>query len=229
MDFTYTDYKKLSNDRMINFLLVADYATITEKLMIWQNKGRDNPTWQKDSGGPIISPGADREPIILDEIPYCVALSNATSKLLTELVDMNQFSYSDAPGTWKGNRIKLSFDEKSSLELLSPLIIPMQFSFLEYFEFHCFENELRNGSIIKVDTEKYSLKDFKEKGFERILEGRIKHYMTVYQRHSIKDRMKYWEKILIQPLEEDVIIIYEDLSNLRNITMSPLPLQYVRC
>ena len=79
---TYEEYRYLSLKRQTQIMMVADCNTIIDKLTIWQNKGKDNPVWQKM---PTITAGEGKENIIFDDVPYAIGLSEYTSSLVSEL------------------------------------------------------------------------------------------------------------------------------------------------
>lgn len=206
MTFDFRMYQNVSRDRMINALMVADYGTVTEKLMNWHNKGADNPVWKT---GPAISAGANRPETILEEVPYAIRLSEHSSTLiskLTEEVNVNPK---------KGGK-RLDFEEKTSEELLAALIIPVQFAILEYFEFEIYKSKLINGGIYLIDNQGITLKDIKETGIESITAGRIEHQCRQYQREPIKKRIEGWQRMGVDPLSNEMVAKYLLLAERRN-------------
>lgn len=207
--FDYQKYLKISRDRMINALLVSDYGTLTEKLMRWENKGFDNKIWKE---APSISAGANNKDIdikILNEVPYTIMIRDDSSELINTL--MNEDIINE-----KNGGKKLNYEKKSTQELLALLTIPIQFSILEYFEFQSIEKIFNNGGIFLIDTDKFSLKDFNDRGLDTLKKGRVDFQIKSYQRQPIKKRIKIWERLNLTSLTEDDINLYQDLSNRRN-------------
>ncbi len=207
--FDYQKYLKISRDRMINALLVSDYGTLTEKLMRWENKGFNNKVWKE---APSISAGANNKDIdikILDEVPYTIMIRDDSSELINKLM------YEDTVQKSNGGK-KLNYERKTTQELLALLTIPIQFSILEYFEFQSIEKILYDGGVFLIDTDKFSLKDLNDRGFDTLKNGRIDFQIKSYQRQPIKKRVKIWEKLNLKSLSENDINLYQDLSNRRN-------------
>jgi hypothetical protein len=190
---------------------VADYGTITEKLMIWENKGFDNSVW-KD--GAAISVGANRDNIteaLLNAVPYCIKLNDEITLLFNELTKEGPQEYNKRGG------LKLDIEEKSSYELLALLSIPVQFSILEDFEFSCIRQKLENGGIYEIDNQSITLKLIRDKGIEKIVKGRIEHQMNSYKSKSITTRIDKWPDLGLRPLDNKIADIYSNLSERRNV------------
>lgn len=111
----------------------------------------------------------------------------------------------------------IDLDAHSPDVILAELSIIFQYSLLESYEFSNYEKKLRDGSIYEIVEQKFSLKDIKKRGVEKLVEGCIKDKLRNYCSLSVKKRLSNLKKIGmdIQELEKE-IDKYEKLSNRRN-------------
>jgi hypothetical protein len=205
MDFNYKKYSSIADTKIIQILMINDYTTIVNKLMLWENTGKDNPVWQIM---PTLSCGANQEDRIFDDVPYAVGLGEKTSTIMNKILE-------DVPLDPKKGAKKINIKIENE-ETLSFLAITLQFSLLEYYEFECYRNELFNDKLKLIDTEKISLEDMKKRGYENLINGRIDYYTMVYSRQGVKKRIENWKNINIEQLDPKLRNTYEEMSVRRN-------------
>lgn len=220
MNFNFIKYSRIADIRMAQLLMINDFTVIIDKLTRWENKGVNNPIWKTP---PTLSCGANNIDRIFDDVPYAIGLNDLTSTTLSNILR-------DVPISSNGGKkidiedISMNLNENKQIDIISdskdilPIsAITLQFSLLEYYEFECYREELRNGKLELIDIEKFSLQQLKTRGFESLFNGRIDYHVMAYSRQNVKKRINSWSKMGIEPLEDELLNEYELMSNRRNI------------
>ena len=202
---TYEEYRYLSLKRQTQIMMVADWNTIIDKLTIWQNKGKDNPVWEKM---PTITAGEGKENIIFDDVPYAIGLSEYTSSLVSELASKKVQNNSE------GYSCPIDIVDT---EILPTLSITTQFGLLEYYEVETYRIALEKGKLFNIDTDKFLLKDITRKGLDVMVAGSVKALSDNYSLKGVAKRFTtHWNAIGIEPLSDDAWDLYVQLAERRN-------------
>jgi hypothetical protein len=192
----YTEYSELAKQRIREVVIAYDLAVSSYKLLIG-NHTNESPF--------LTSQNCDIskcKPFILGHSEHfgsMAELINSHGKKL-EHHSVAESKYSRDIPDW----------------IISKLAILDQYSLLEDYEFSQYDLVIEKN-IEEIDTQKYTLKDVKNRGYDNLRSGVVQNYSAQYQRESVSKRIKTkWTSNNIQLLNEDLINLYQAMGNRRN-------------
>lgn len=188
----------------ISAVRTSDLAISARKMMNW-----DKEEW---TTRPCLATAGNRSNLDESQLPLIHSLSEEMSKTFG-LVFGNPESceISENDGFPFGNEK----DFISIEHIIGTQIILYNYCLLEAYEFNLYNQILKKNSENFME-EKYSLKDFQNRGLDKLLSGIIEGEQNKYERMGVRKRIGIWNKLNIEPISEKWIRIYEVLSERRN-------------
>tara|TARA_R110002051_G_scaffold264241_1_gene324153 strand:+ start:1447 stop:2211 length:765 start_codon:yes stop_codon:yes gene_type:complete len=195
-------------ERMNLFTLSAvrtsDLAISAKKMMNW-----DKEAW---STSPCLSTAANRPDLDEKLLPLVHDLSNELSVTISLIFREPEPSDISEHGGVKFGHEK----EFTPIEhIVGTQIILYNFCLLEAYEFDLYKKSLDKNKENFLD-EKVSLKDILNRGSDKLLAGILEREQNKHERMGVRNRVNNWNKLGVEPIPEEWVKAYEDISNRRN-------------
>ena len=195
-------------ERMNLFTLSAvrtsDLAISAKKMMNW-----DQEAW---STSPCLATGANRPDLDNNLLPLVHDLSNELSVTISLIFRKPEPSdISENGGVEFGHEKYFTPIE----HIIGTQIILYNYCLLEAYEFDLYKKLLDKNKENFLD-EKFSLKDILNRGSDKLLAGILEREQNKHERMGVRNRVNNWNKLGVEPIPEEWIKAYEDISNRRN-------------
>lgn len=181
----------------------SDLAISAGKLMLWNCE-----EWDKE---PCLA-SARNMPDIKMCLPLVQGVSTELSKTLYLILgNPESCTFSENGGVYFGHVDTFI----SPNEIIATQVMLYNYCLLEAYEFDLMKQKIYENQELFFD-EKYSLKDFNERGFEKLINGVVERELVKYERQSVEKRLNLWKKFDLNEIGEKWIEIYKVLSERRN-------------
>lgn len=188
----------------ISAVRTSDLAVSARKMMNWNKE-----EW---ATRPCLVTAENRPELDDSQLPLVHSLSEEMSKTFGLVFGKPEScEFSENGGMPFGNEK----DFISIEHIIGTQIMLYNYCLLEAYEFKLY-NQLLKDNPEKFMEEKYTLKDFQNRGFDKLLSGVFEGEQSKYERMGVRKRIGTWNKLDIQPISEKWIKIYEVLSERRN-------------
>ena len=184
----------------ISAFQIHDLAVSAKKLMDWDSKSRTVP--------PYLSNGANRPDLSSKQLSLFLSVSPETSMTIGLILGENN-------GGKDKNHLMSPEDIVSPEKVIATQSMLYNYCLLEEYEFAQFKKIL-SEKILDISTDKYSLKEFKSRGFDKLIAGVIYDKQNSYERKPPATRLREWEKYEITPMTEKDTELFVNLSKRRN-------------
>ncbi len=183
----------------ISTIKIHDLAVSAEKLMSWDEKA-----WKTK---PRLSTGANRKNLSRKVLPLCLEISTEMSMTIS-LLHGNKPSRDKNPLYHTDEFVPID-------EVIATQVILYNYCLLEEYEFYQY-NKVLQEKIFDISNDKFTLKDFMNRGYDVLTNGVIEKEQKSYERKGPLKRIRDWEKLGISALSDDNLSLYEKLSSRRN-------------
>ncbi|WP_288997914.1 hypothetical protein [uncultured Psychrobacter sp.] len=195
-------------ERMNLFTLSAvrtsDLAISARKMMNW-----DKEAW---STSPCLATAANKPSLDENLLPLVHDLSNELSVTISLIFRKPELSDISEHGGMEFGHEK----EFIPIEhIIGTQIILYNYCLLEAYEFDLYKKLLDKNKENFLD-EKVSLKDILNRGSDKLLAGILEREQNKYERMGVRNRVNHWNKLGLEPIPEEWVKAYEDISNRRN-------------
>lgn len=188
----------------ISAVRTSDLAISARKMMNW-----DKEEW---ATRPCLATAGNRPDLDESQLPLIHSLSEEMSKTFGLVFGKPEScEFAENGGVPFGSEK----DFISVEHIIGTQIILYNYCLLEAYEFNLY-NRLLKGSSESFTNEKFSIKDFQNRGSDKLLAGIIEREQSKYERMGVRKRIETWIKLGLEPIPEKWLEIYDILSERRN-------------
>ena len=187
------------NIATLSMMHVHDLAVSADKLMSW-----DKGLW---SLKPRLSTGANRPDLGEKELPLCLEMSDEHRKVVALVIPQPDDN---------GKTSLFHKDDYLPIHhIVATHCMLYNYCMLEEYEFYQY-NSILKEKIFDLSTDKYSLKDIRDRGLETLVNGLLEREQSNYERKGPTKRISMWDKLGVSTMGEDFMNLYETLCARRN-------------
>ena len=130
------------------------------------------------------------KPLLVRPINYKQSKNGESSKTLYLILgNPESCTFSENGGVYFGHVDTFI----SPNEIIATQVMLYNYCLLEAYEFDLMKQKMYENQELFFD-EKYSLKDFNERGFEKLINGVVERELVRYERQSVEKRLNLWKK-----------------------------------
>lgn len=188
----------------ISAVRTSDLAISARKMMNWNKE-----EW---ATRPCLVTGGNRPDLDESQLPLIHSLSEEMSKTFGLVFGKPESCEFTEDGDVSFGNEK---DFISVEHIIGTQIILYNYCLLEAYEFNLYNRLLTDNSENFTD-EKFSIKDFQNRGSDKLLAGILEREQSKYERMGVRKRIETWSKLGLEPISEKWLEIYDILSERRN-------------
>ncbi|EMJ97796.1 MULTISPECIES: hypothetical protein [unclassified Leptospira] len=200
----HSEFINFTRQVLLSWTQAFDLAESARKMLDPRCTGDTNKAWAE---GPFLTSPADF-PEIVHSHPYVLRTSLYSSKAAELIMGRN-------PPKEENGGVKIPYQSYDPEVVIAHSMIILTYSALEEYEFSNISEAILSN-VESFDNEKFNLRDFKDKGLERLKKGRAEYHFKQYKSQPVKTRICDWQKFNIAQLEDRMQKKYIELSDFRN-------------